>query len=135
APLLVGLPNHRHVPHASVTGQHVLDLDRMDVLATADDHVVDAPGDPEVALRVDPAHVAREVPTLAQRPRVGVGAVPVPGERFVRLEARDDLTFDPGARDLVWPDAPLGAGDDDPQRRVDPRPARAAGLGAHVGMD
>jgi hypothetical protein len=42
APLLVGLADHRHVLHGGVTGEHVLDLDRMDVLAATDDHVVDA---------------------------------------------------------------------------------------------
>jgi hypothetical protein len=107
----------------------------MDVLAAADDHVVDTPGDPEIPVRVDPAHVAREVPAFAQRPGVGVGAVPVPGERLVRAEARDDLTLDTGSDDLVGPDPPLGARRDDTERGVNAGSARAAGLGAHVGMD
>ena len=135
APFFVGLADHRHVLHAGVAGQHVLDLDRVDVLAAADDHVVDAPGNPEVTLGVDPAHVAREVPALAQRPSVGVRTVPVSRERLVRFEARDDLALDAGLGDLVGPDAPLGAGGNDPERRVDPGPARAAGLGAHVRID
>ena len=118
-----------------MAGEHVLDLDRMDVLAAADDHVVDATGDPEIAVRVDPAHVAGEVPALAQRLRVGVGTLPVPGERLVRVEARDDLALDARRGDLVGPDAPLGAGDDDPERRVDSGPSRAARLGAYVRID
>src|SRR4029453_2147464 len=90
-------------------GEYVLDLDGMDVLAAADDHVVHAAGDPEVAVNVDPAHVAGEVPALAQRAGVGAGAIPVAGKRFVRREARDDLAALAGRHCLVGPDTPFGA--------------------------
>src|SRR5262245_19414346 len=38
APARVGLAHHRHFAYGGVPGQHVLDLDRMDVLAAADEH-------------------------------------------------------------------------------------------------
>jgi hypothetical protein len=41
-----------------VLGQHALDLGRVDVLATADDHVLDPVGDVEVAVGVEVSAVA-----------------------------------------------------------------------------
>src|SRR2546428_5061432 len=120
---------------AGVARESLLDLDRMDVLAAADDHVVDAPGDVEVAVGVDVSHVAGEVPAVAERRRVGVGAVPVAREGLVGGEARDDLALRPRRDDLVGSHATLGARDDDSQLRVDPGPACAPGLEPHVGID
>src|SRR2546426_10307819 len=81
---LIGLSGDRHVLDARVARESLLDLDRMDVLAAADDHVVDAPGDVEVAVGVDVSHVAGEVPAVAERRRVGVGAVPEIGRASCR---------------------------------------------------
>ena len=47
------------------------------------------------------AGVAGEVPALAQRLGVGIGAAPVALERFVALQQRDDLAFLAGRGDLV----------------------------------
>ena len=74
---------------ARVRGEHVLDLERVDVLAARDDHVVDATDDPEVAVVVEPARVARVVPAVADRLRVGVRTVPVAGERLVGGEVAE----------------------------------------------
>src|SRR3990170_7636009 len=49
-PPVVGRADDRHLPHPGRSGEHVLDLDGMDVLAARDDHVVDAPDDPEIAI-------------------------------------------------------------------------------------
>ena len=97
APPVVGLADHRDVPHLGMPRQDLLDLDRMDVLAAADDHVVDAARDEEIAVPVDIAHVAGEVPAVPQGPGVGVRTIPVAGEGLVRVEARDDLTLVPAA--------------------------------------
>ena len=74
-----------------VAREHVLDLERMDVLAARDDHVVEPAVDPEVAVLVEVAGVAGVVPAVADRLRVGVGPVPVAGERLVAREVRADL--------------------------------------------
>ena len=44
--------------------EHVFHLERMDVLAAGDDHVVDPAEDPEVAVLVEAADVARVVPAV-----------------------------------------------------------------------
>ena len=86
-----GRADHRDLAHLRVRGDHVLDLERVDVLAARDDHVVDAAVDPQVAVLVEVAGVARVVPAVADRPRVGVGPVPVAGERLVGREVAADL--------------------------------------------
>src|SRR5215470_16988555 len=58
---LVGLAHHRHVANVGMARQHVLDLDRMDVLAAADDHVVHPSGHVQLTLGIEPTHVAREI--------------------------------------------------------------------------
>ena len=83
--------DHRHLAHARMAREHVLDLGRMDVLAARDDHVVEPAVDPEVAVRVEVPGVAGVVPAVAERLRVGVGPVPVAGERLVAGEVRADL--------------------------------------------
>src|SRR5205085_7064158 len=64
SPLVVRLADHGHVAHVRMPRQHVLDLHRVDVLAAADDHVVHAAGHVELAVGVQPAHVAGEVPAV-----------------------------------------------------------------------
>ena len=73
--------------------QDLLDLHGMDVLAAADDHVVDATETKRSPVVVDIAHVAGEVPAVAERLGVGVGTVPVAGECLVRVQAGDDLAL------------------------------------------
>ena len=87
----VGKADDRHVGHRRVGVEQVLHLLGRDVLAVADDHVLQPPGDGHVALGVDDAEVAAaEVPVLVE----GVGV-----ERGVEVAA-DDL----GA---LEPDLPL----------------------------
>ena len=135
APSLVRLADHGHVGHVRVAGQRVLHFDRVDVLPAADDHVVDAAGHEQVARLVEVAHVTGEVPSAAERAGVGVRAVPVAGEGFVGVEARDDLALLARRHPLVGLHAALRARRDHPQRRVDPRPPRAAGLVGHPRED
>src|SRR5437763_924006 len=53
APLLVRHPDHRDLGHRGVAEHRVLDLDRRDVLAAGDDHVLLAVADRQVAALVD----------------------------------------------------------------------------------
>jgi hypothetical protein len=55
----VGLSHDRRIDHVRVLGDHVLDLSRIDVLATADDQLLAAAGDREIAIRVCAAQVRR----------------------------------------------------------------------------
>ena len=109
AEAVVRRADHRHLANAGVAREDVLDLDRMDVLAAGDDHVVEPAVDPEVAVGVEVAGVARVVPAVANRLRVGVGTVPVAAERLVAREVGADLAV---RLEL--------------QARVDGRPTRAA---------
>ena len=88
APALVGKADHRHFGHGGMQRQAALDLDRRDVLAAGDDHVVDTAGDEQVAVRVEVAGVAGEVPALAQRLGVGFGPPPIAFEGLVAGERR-----------------------------------------------
>ena len=67
-PLGVLAADDRGVGDLRVAQQHLLDFGRDDVLAAADDHVVDPVLDVEEAFLVDPAEVA------GVQPAVGVGA-------------------------------------------------------------
>ena len=99
-------------------GQHVLHLEWMDVLAARDDHVVDAPVEPQVAVVVEVTRVAGAVPAVPHRLRIGVGPIPVGRERLVRPEMHEDLAA------VV-----------DPEPRVDCRAAGAPRLGDLVASD
>ncbi len=101
-----------------MAGEDVLDLDRMDVLAAGDDHVVQPPVDPQVAVGVEVPGVAGVVPAVANRLGVGVGPVPVAGERLVAREVRADL---PTRLEL--------------QARIDGGPSRAPRLAGLVAAD
>ena len=70
-------------------------------LAAGDDHVVDAALYEQVAVVVDVTRVTREVPALAQRFRVCVGASPIALERLVARQQRDDLALFIGGREFV----------------------------------
>ena len=93
APFLVGEADDGDLEHGRVQRQAAFDLDRRDVLAAGDDHVVDAPGDEQIAVAIDEAGVAGEIPALAQRLGVGVGPAPVTLEGLIAGQARDDLAL------------------------------------------
>src|SRR3954464_12781826 len=75
--LLVGHRDHGGLGHGGVLVEDLLDLARVDVVAAADDHVLLAVDDEEVAVLVDAGHVARVEPAVAQDLLRGVVAVPV----------------------------------------------------------
>src|SRR4051812_33790552 len=79
APLGVGEPDDGDVADLRVVEQHVLELTRGDVLALADDDVLQPPGEPEMAVRPQHADVAGAEPALVvvrllRRLLVGVAA-------------------------------------------------------------
>src|SRR5262249_36671055 len=65
APLEIRYADHGGLLDRGMRLQDRLDLRRRDVLAAADDHVVLAAGDVEVAVGVEPAHVPRRKPAVA----------------------------------------------------------------------
>src|SRR5207253_1259922 len=73
-PLEVGEADHRRLLDAGMRLQDRLDLGGRDVLAPANDHVVLAAGDEEIALLVPPPHVTRREPAVAER-RLGASRV------------------------------------------------------------
>ena len=83
APLLAGDADHRDLGDRRVGEQHVLDLDRGDVLAAGDDHVLLAVADRQVAVVADHAAVAGVEPAVGQRPRALLGLLPVALEHDV----------------------------------------------------
>src|SRR5215813_327373 len=101
APALVRDPDHGHLGDCGMQRQAAFDLDRRDVLAAADDHVLDAAGDEEIAITVEIAGIAGELPALAQGLGVRFLPPPIAFERFIALEQGDDLALFAGGRDVV----------------------------------
>src|SRR3954447_10046380 len=60
-------PDHGRLAHRGVLVEDLLDLARIDVVATADDHVLLAVDDEEVAVLVDLCHVAGVEPAVLDR--------------------------------------------------------------------
>jgi tricorn protease len=77
APLLMRQPDDRHLLDSRMAQQHALDLDRGDVLAAADDHVLDPVPDLHITIRVHHGRVAAVEPAVAHhlRGRLGVAVV------------------------------------------------------------
>ena len=73
--------------------QAALDLHRRDVLAAGDDHIVDAPGDEQIAVAVQVAGVAGEIPAVPQRLGIGIGAAPIAFEGLIAPQQGDDFAF------------------------------------------
>src|SRR5262249_58336310 len=92
-PAFVCHPPHRHFRDRGMQRQAAFDLHRRDVLAAADDHVVDAAGDEEIAVAVEISGVAGEIPALAQRLGIRVRPPPIALEGFIARHQRDDLAF------------------------------------------
>jgi hypothetical protein len=64
APGGIGQAEHGGLADARMGEQHLLDLGGVDVLPTADDHVLQSPGDRQVAATVEGADVAGAQPTF-----------------------------------------------------------------------
>ena len=89
APLLVRHADDRHFLHRRMPQQHAFDLDRRDVLAAADDDVLEPVADLDVAVRMDDRGVAGVEPAAAHRHRGRLGIVVVALHHDVA--AHDDL--------------------------------------------
>src|SRR5262249_660619 len=113
AVLGVGHADHLHVLDLGVAVEELLDLARVDVLAAADDHVLDGPHAVAVALGVEGGEVAGVHPA-AGVDRLGglLGVAPVP--LHDRVAAGAEL-----ARRARRHDAAVGVDDLDLHMRVD----------------
>src|SRR5262249_56487070 len=111
-----------------MVGEQVLDLARTDVLALADDDVLLAAGDPEIAIAVERAQVAGAEPAVGGEGLLVEGAIEV-AEAALR-SAREDLTLLPG-RPLhaVVVDDPDLVGADHPALAVDATSRGIVGTG------
>ena len=89
---------HGRLANRRVLVEHLLDLARIDVVTAADDHVLLAVDDEEVAVLVDLAHVAGVQPAVADRLGGRVLALPVALHHVV---APDHDLADLALRDLV----------------------------------
>ncbi|CAB4776497.1 unannotated protein [freshwater metagenome] len=104
AALAVGQRDYRDVGHRGVEEEEVLDLLRRDVLALADDDVLDAPGDGERAALVESAEVATAVEAKLVEGGGILGRVEVALENHRPSHAY--------LADLVWPAHPTIEADD-----------------------
>src|SRR5262249_59215557 len=75
-PALVGKPAHAPPRRGGMQRQAVFDLAGRDFSPAADDHVVDAPGDKEIAVGVEIPGIASEIPAMPDG--LGVGGRPAP---------------------------------------------------------
>lgn len=103
APFFVVQPDDGDIAHPRIVGQDGFDLDRVHVLAPADDHVVLPAGQVEIALAVGPCHVAGAEPSTPE------GGLTL--DRLAEVAAHDGIA--PGG------DFPHLAGNDLAQRVVD----------------
>ena len=132
APALVRQSDHRDFGHRRMQRQAGFDLDRRNILAAGDDHVVDPAGDEDIAVGVDEAGVAGEIPALAQRLGVGIRPPPIALEGFIAGQERDDLAFLADGGDLIHR---FGAELDHAHHLVDAGAAGRAGLCRRVLVD
>ena len=88
AVLRVGDAEDLHLRDLGVAEQELLDLARIDVLATADQHVLDAADDVAVALGIDRGQVAGVHPAVDDCRRGALGIVPVAEHHAVALGAQ-----------------------------------------------
>src|SRR6185437_638820 len=89
AVLVVGDAHDRGLPDRRVLVEHLLDLARVDVVAAADDQLLLAVHDVEVAVLIDAAHVAGVQPAVDDR--LGRRLRPLPVALHHVVAADDDL--------------------------------------------
>ena len=81
--------------------ERALDLERADAIRRRDDHVVCAPDEPEVPVRVARRSIAREVPVVPEDRGGLVGRLPVAGEERRRTADEREVSLDAGRADLA----------------------------------
>src|SRR3546814_3313128 len=87
APPLVGHADDRRLANGRVPRDDALDFGGVDILAAADDHVLDPVADEEIALGVEIAGVARQEEAIrGEHLRAFFGALPIAGHRRARSE-------------------------------------------------
>ncbi len=130
AEALVGQADDRATSDQMASCQRVLYFFRIDVLAAADDHIVHAADDVELAVLVEFSEVAGAVPTTFNSLDVGVRALPVTGKRLRAIHASDDLAG--GAGRQIGPDVIIAVRRHDANDLVHPGPPGATGLAVEM---
>src|SRR5215471_7576848 len=87
SPESVGRAHHRGLGDGGVVEDRALDLKGPDAVARALDHVVGAPLEPEVAVRISSSEIADGHPPAAAQGGGALGIAPVP-QRIVALRMR-----------------------------------------------
>src|SRR3954466_1847655 len=123
APPLVRQADHGDLRDGGMKRQTALDLDRRDILAAGDDHVIDASRDVDVPVLVRIAGIAGQVPTLAERLGVCFGALPIAPENFAAGGESRNFAFLTRRGNLV---RVARAQLHDPDHLVDAGPSRRA---------
>src|SRR6516164_5387103 len=108
----------------------ILHFLRKNVFPAADDHVVDAADDVELAILVELSEIARAVPAALDGLGIGVGALPVARERLWAAHAGDNLTS--GARRQVDLDIVVAGRRNDSDDLIHTGAPGAAGLAVEM---
>src|ERR1700686_4958837 len=98
SPFLVGCADHSRLSDYRMFVKDVLDLGRVDVLASTDDHVLQTVADSQESIRIHPTEVtgmkpAFRIDCLGRR----LGVAPVTAHHVG--STRENLAFDSGLRD------------------------------------
>ena len=116
-----GTPKHTASATAGCVEQHLVDLARRDLLAAAVDHLLEAPDQRQVAVRVEDALIAGAEPAaLEERRGVGLGVVLVAGDDVGAPDADLAALAGGSSRALAVADADADVG-----ARARPSPACA----------
>ncbi|MFN8566072.1 MAG: hypothetical protein U0Z44_00830 [Kouleothrix sp.] len=75
---IVGAGHHGGLGYGWMLDQCALDLERADAVAGAEDHIIGAAHEPEIAVLIDDRPVAGNIPITADAAGAGVGVAPVP---------------------------------------------------------
>ena len=108
APVFIGHANDSRIGDIRVADQHFIDLDRVDVHTARNDQLSRAPGEEQVAIGIETAHIAeREPVTAIARVRFGLLFVVLEpsGRRRLHVDQpfrplRDRIAFDIQQLDL-----------------------------------
>src|SRR5260370_33938324 len=118
APLLVGHADHRDIGDRGMAEERALHFRRIDVLATRDDHVLDAIINVEITILVAVAGIPGMEPTVADGPRRRLRQGPISehylvraADHFADLAGRQLLSGGVGHLDLGAIEGPAAGAD------------------------
>ena len=83
-----------------VLGKHIFHLLRVNILAAGNDHVIGPAAQEQRTVRIAIAKITSIIPSIADRPRVGIGTPPVARKGLGALHRGNDLTDFPSGQDF-----------------------------------